>query len=118
MRGGTNPRAGTVGLPLPGVEARPVCVRQKPARRCPRARSACCMCAGPTCFQGYWNIAEKTREGLLEDGWFITGRASPGIDPDGYVTIVGRGKDLIISGGYNIYPKGRSRSFSRRAGPA
>ena len=59
---------------------------------------------GPNVFKGYWRMPEKTREELLPDGWFITGDLAL-IDPDGYVTIVGRGKDLIISGGYNIYPK-------------
>jgi len=59
---------------------------------------------GPNVFCGYWNMPEKTREELLEDGFFITGDLAK-IDADGYVTIVGRGKDLIISGGFNIYPK-------------
>ena len=59
---------------------------------------------GPNVFKGYWQMPEKTREELQDDGWFITGDLAR-IDADGYVTIVGRGKDLIISGGYNIYPK-------------
>ncbi|MEM8842707.1 MAG: malonyl-CoA synthase, partial [Pseudomonadota bacterium] len=53
---------------------------------------------------GYWQMPEKTREELREDGFFITGDLGT-IDADGYVHIVGRNKDLIISGGYNIYPK-------------
>jgi malonyl-CoA/methylmalonyl-CoA synthetase len=59
---------------------------------------------GPNVFKGYWQMPEKTRQELQEDGWFLTGDLAK-IDADGYVTIVGRGKDLIISGGYNIYPK-------------
>ena len=59
---------------------------------------------GPNVFQGYWQMPEKTAEELRADGFFITGDLGL-IDPDGYVTIVGRNKDLIISGGYNIYPK-------------
>jgi malonyl-CoA/methylmalonyl-CoA synthetase len=59
---------------------------------------------GPNVFKGYWQMPEKTAEELQADGWFLTGDLAR-IDTDGYVTIVGRGKDLIISGGYNIYPK-------------
>lgn len=59
---------------------------------------------GPNVFAGYWNMPEKTAEELREDGFFITGDLGM-IDDDGYLHIVGRQKDLIISGGYNIYPK-------------
>ncbi len=59
---------------------------------------------GPNVFQGYWRMPEKTAEELRADGFFITGDLGQ-IDADGYVSIVGRQKDLIISGGYNIYPK-------------
>jgi malonyl-CoA/methylmalonyl-CoA synthetase len=59
---------------------------------------------GPNVFVGYWNMPEKTREELREDGFFITGDLGR-IDEHGYLQIVGRNKDLIISGGYNIYPK-------------
>ena len=59
---------------------------------------------GDNVFQGYWRMPDKTAEDLAPDGWFRTGDLGM-IDPDGYVVIVGRGKDLIISGGFNIYPK-------------
>ena len=59
---------------------------------------------GPNVFAGYWQMPDKTKEEFREDGFFITGDLGK-IDQDGYVHIVGRGKDLIISGGYNIYPK-------------
>ena len=59
---------------------------------------------GRNVFAGYWNMPEKTKEEFRADGFFITGDLGE-IDADGYVTIVGRAKDLVISGGYNIYPK-------------
>jgi malonyl-CoA/methylmalonyl-CoA synthetase len=58
---------------------------------------------GPNVFKGYWRMPEKTKEEFTEDGWFKTGDVGK-IDERGYVTIVGRSKDLIISGGYNVYP--------------
>jgi malonyl-CoA/methylmalonyl-CoA synthetase len=58
---------------------------------------------GPNVFKGYWKMPEKTREEFTDDGWFKTGDVGK-IDERGYVTIVGRSKDLIISGGYNVYP--------------
>ena len=60
--------------------------------------------SGPNVFKGYWNLPEKTAKELREDGFFITGDLGK-IDIDGYVHIIGRNKDLIISGGYNVYPK-------------
>lgn len=59
---------------------------------------------GTNVFQGYWQMPEKTAEELRDDGWFITGDLATQ-DSDGYVTIVGRSKDLIITGGFNVYPK-------------
>lgn len=59
---------------------------------------------GPNVFKGYWQMPEKTAAELRNDGFFITGDLGQ-TDADGYVSIVGRGKDMIISGGYNIYPK-------------
>jgi malonyl-CoA/methylmalonyl-CoA synthetase len=95
-------RAGTVGFPLPGVEVR-VCDPESRAEL-PVGETGMLHVRGPNVFKGYWQMPEKTRQELQEDGWFLTGDLAK-IDADGYVTIVGRGKDLIISGGYNIYPK-------------
>ncbi|MEM8631450.1 MAG: AMP-binding protein [Pseudomonadota bacterium] len=95
-------KAGTVGQPLPGVEVRVT----DPATGDPMAQGARGMVEvrGPNVFKGYWNMPEKTAEELRPSGFFITGDLGE-IGADGYLTIVGRAKDLIISGGYNIYPK-------------
>ncbi|MCZ4254096.1 malonyl-CoA synthase [Sulfitobacter sp. G21635-S1] len=95
-------RAGTVGFPLPGVELK-VC---DPAsgEALPQGEVGVIEVRGANVFKGYWNMPEKTAEELRDNGFFITGDLGM-IDADGYVSIVGRGKDLIISGGYNIYPK-------------
>ncbi|GIT93072.1 malonyl-CoA synthase [Jannaschia pagri] len=93
-------RPGTVGLPLPGVEVR---ILADGAEVSP-GETGMIEVRGPNVFQGYWNMPEKTAEELRPDGWFITGDLGTWSD-DGYVTIVGRAKDLIISGGFNIYPK-------------
>ncbi len=69
-----------------------------------RARPASSRSAGPNVFSGYWRLPEKTKEEFRDDGFFITGDIAR-IDAGGYVTIVGRAKDLIISGGLNVYPK-------------
>ena len=95
-------RAGTVGFALPGVEVK-VCDPETGVTL-PPGEIGVLEVRGPNVFQGYWNMPEKTREELRADGFFITGDLAL-IDGDGYVQIVGRGKDLIISGGYNIYPK-------------
>ncbi|MEM9795399.1 MAG: malonyl-CoA synthase [Pseudomonadota bacterium] len=93
-------RAGTVGRPLPGVELR--IMGEHGAVETGEVGTI--EVRGPNVFRGYWNMPEKTAEELSSQGWFTTGDL--GIqDADGYVTIVGRGKDLIISGGFNIYPK-------------
>ncbi|KMW57764.1 Acetoacetyl-CoA synthetase [Candidatus Rhodobacter oscarellae] len=94
-------RAGTVGMPLPGVEAK-VCDAE--GAELPRGEIGTLEVRGPNVFKGYWQMPEKTAEELRADGFFITGDLAKQGE-DGYVTIVGRGKDLIISGGYNIYPK-------------
>jgi malonyl-CoA/methylmalonyl-CoA synthetase len=94
-------RPGTVGFPLPGVELR-VC--DEAGRELGRDEIGVLEIRGPNLFHGYWNKPEKTAEEMRADGFFITGDNAK-IDADGYVHIVGRAKDLIISGGYNVYPK-------------
>ena len=95
-------RAGTVGYPLPGVEVK-VCDPES-GDELAQGEVGVIEVRGPNVFKGYWRMPEKTAEELREDGFFITGDLGL-IDDLGYVQIVGRGKDLIISGGYNIYPK-------------
>jgi len=95
-------RAGTVGFPLPGTEVR-VCDPETGAQM-PQGETGVLEVKGRNVFKGYWGMPEKTAEEFRDDGFFITGDLGL-IDKDGYVTIVGRAKDLIISGGYNIYPK-------------
>jgi malonyl-CoA/methylmalonyl-CoA synthetase len=95
-------RAGTVGFPLPGVDLRVA----NPEDGVPVATGETGMIEvkGPNVFKGYWRNPEKTKEEFRADGFFITGDLGV-IDERGYVTIVGRAKDLIISGGFNVYPK-------------
>ena len=93
-------RAGTVGLPLPGVEVKIT----ENGTALPQGQVGMIEVRGPNVFKGYWNMAAKTREDLRSDGFFITGDLGM-FDADGYLHIVGRQKDLIISGGFNIYPK-------------
>ncbi|RMF38164.1 MAG: malonyl-CoA synthase [Alphaproteobacteria bacterium] len=95
-------RAGTVGFPLPGVELR-ICDPETGAEL-PRGEIGMIELRGPNLFTGYWNMPEKTAEEMRADGFFITGDLGL-IDADGYVHIVGRGKDLVISGGFNVYPR-------------
>ena len=93
-------RGGTVGFPLPGVQLRVHGDRGEP---CPDGGIGHIEVSGPNVFAGYWRMPEKTREEFTDDGFFRTGDVGL-IDDLGYVTIVGRSKDLIISGGYNVYP--------------
>jgi malonyl-CoA/methylmalonyl-CoA synthetase len=93
-------RAGTVGFPLPGVELRIMDDGQEVVQ----GEIGVIEVRGENVFQGYWQMPEKTAEELRPDGWFITGDLATR-DSDGYVTIVGRAKDLIITGGFNVYPK-------------
>ncbi|MEL6947448.1 MAG: malonyl-CoA synthase [Pseudomonadota bacterium] len=95
-------RAGTVGFPLPGVDVR--VADPDTGDSLPQGEIGVIEVKGENVFSGYWNMPEKTAEEFRPDGFFITGDLGF-IDADGYVTIVGRSKDLIISGGYNIYPK-------------
>lgn len=95
-------RAGTVGMPLSGVELK-ICDPVSGATL-PQGEIGVIEVRGDNVFQGYWQMPEKTAAELRSDGFFITGDLGR-IDELGYVQIVGRDKDLIISGGYNIYPK-------------
>ena len=93
-------RGGTVGFPLPGVGLR---VRGDDGQDLPAGEIGNIQVRGPNVFKGYWRMPEKTKEEFTDDGWFRTGDVGK-VDARGYVTIVGRSKDLIISGGYNVYP--------------
>ena len=95
-------RAGTVGFALPGVEV--LVTDPATGAPLPNGETGMLEVRGPNVFSGYWKMPEKTAEELRDTGFFITGDLGR-IDKDGYVHIVGRQKDLIISGGYNIYPK-------------
>ena len=93
-------RGGTVGFALPGVHLRVVDDGNQPL---PTGEIGGIQVCGPNVFQGYWRMPEKTAEEFTADGFFKTGDVGL-IDPLGYVHIVGRSKDLVISGGYNVYP--------------
>jgi malonyl-CoA/methylmalonyl-CoA synthetase len=93
--------AGTVGFPLPGVSARVV---DENGAACAVEEIGAIQVKGPNVFSGYWRMPEKTREEFTDDGFFKTGDMGKW-DANGYLSIVGRSKDLIISGGYNVYPK-------------
>jgi malonyl-CoA/methylmalonyl-CoA synthetase len=94
-------RPGAVGPTLPGIEAR-VC--DKDGNILPHGEIGVLEVRGPNVFKGYWQMPEKTASEFRADGFFITGDLAT-LGDDGYVTIVGRDKDLIISGGFNVYPK-------------
>ncbi|MCB2024887.1 MAG: malonyl-CoA synthase [Ottowia sp.] len=93
-------RGGTVGFPLPGVSLR---VQDEAGQNLPAGEIGGIQVKGPNVFAGYWQMPEKTAEEFTADGFFRTGDVGQQ-DARGYVTIVGRSKDLIISGGYNVYP--------------
>jgi malonyl-CoA/methylmalonyl-CoA synthetase len=93
-------RGATVGFPLPGVGLRVVDDANQPL---PVGEIGNIQVRGPNVFQGYWRMPEKTAEEFTQGGWFKTGDVGQ-VDARGYVSIVGRSKDLIISGGYNVYP--------------
>ncbi|MCP5031455.1 MAG: malonyl-CoA synthase [Actinomycetia bacterium] len=95
-------RAGAVGFPLPGVDLR-ICAPDT-GTEVVDGEIGVIEVRGPNVFQGYWRQPDKTAEEMSEDGYFRTGDLGR-FDADGYLHIVGRGKDLIISGGFNIYPK-------------
>lgn len=94
-------RAGTVGFALPGVEIR--IADPETGKDLEQGEVGSIEVRGPNVFSGYWRMPEKTREEFREDGFFITGDLGM-IDDHGYMNIVGRDKDLIISGGFNVYP--------------
>jgi len=92
---------GSVGFPLPGVELR---IADKDGNPLPQGEIGMIEVCGPNVFTGYWRMPDKTATEFRRDGFFITGDLGT-VDADGYVHIVGRGKDLIITGGLNVYPK-------------
>lgn len=93
-------RPGTVGFPLPRVAVRVAGSDDLPVSR---GDGGGVQVKGDNVFAGYWRLPEKTAEEFTEDGWFRTGDIGR-IDADGYLHLVGRAKDLIITGGYNVYP--------------
>ncbi|MEQ1880900.1 MAG: malonyl-CoA synthase [Burkholderiales bacterium] len=94
-------RSGSVGFPLAGVAVR---VADETDRALPPGATGGIQVKGDNVFAGYWHKPEKTREEFSADGWFRTGDMGV-VDKDGYLAIVGRAKDLVISGGYNVYPR-------------
>ena len=94
--------AGAVGHPLPGVSVR--VTEPETGKVLPLEEIGMIEVRGPNVFKGYWRMPEKTRSEFRDDGFFITGDLGK-IDTKGYVHILGRGKDLVISGGFNVYPK-------------
>jgi malonyl-CoA/methylmalonyl-CoA synthetase len=95
-------RPGTVGFPLPGVSLR--IADPETGAALAQGEIGVIEVKGPNVFKGYWRMPEKTAAEFRPDGFFITGDLGM-IDSDGYVHIVGRAKDLVISGGFNVYPK-------------
>jgi malonyl-CoA/methylmalonyl-CoA synthetase len=94
--------AGAVGLPLPGVSVR--VTDPETGTELKRDTIGMIEVKGSNVFKGYWRMPEKTKAEFRDDGFFITGDLGK-IDTKGYVHILGRGKDLVISGGFNVYPK-------------
>ena len=94
-------RAGTVGMPLPGVDVRVVDDTDTPLAS---GGTGHIQVRGPNVMPGYWKLPEKNKEEFTADGFFRTGDIGT-YDAQGYLSIVGRAKDMVISGGYNVYPK-------------
>ncbi len=108
-------RAGTVGLPLPGVELR--IADPETGNELEQGEIGSIEVRGPNVFEGYWRLPEKTRTEFRDDGFFISGDLGV-IDDQGYLNIVGRDKDLIISGGFNVYPAEIEAAIDAIAGVA
>jgi len=106
--------AGTVGYPLPGVEIRVV---GDDGRQLPDGEVGSLEVRGPNVFAGYWRMPEKTAAEFRPDGFFVTGDLARRF-PDGRIELVGRSKDLIISGGLNVYPKEVELALDRLEGIA
>jgi malonyl-CoA/methylmalonyl-CoA synthetase len=94
-------RPGSVGLPVEGLSLR---VAGPDDRPLPAGQVGVIQIRGQSVMKGYWRMPERTAEEFTADGFFRTGDLGV-VAPDGYVDIVGRAKDLVISGGYNVYPK-------------
>jgi malonyl-CoA/methylmalonyl-CoA synthetase len=94
-------KPGTVGLPLPGTEIRIV---DKNGDAVPQGEVGMITVRGPNVFQGYWRLPDKTKAEFRHDGFFTTGDMGQR-DAEGYISIVGRGKELVITGGLNVYPR-------------
>jgi malonyl-CoA/methylmalonyl-CoA synthetase len=94
-------KPGTVGLPLPGIIVR---ITDECGNEMSRGEVGNVQVKGPNVFKGYWKLPEKTAEDFTEDGYFNTGDKGY-IDDEGYLSIVGRSKDMVITGGLNVYPK-------------
>ena len=107
-------RGGTVGFPLPGVSLR---VSGDDGQTLSTGEIGGIQVKGPNVFKGYWRMPEKTKEEFTADGYFKTGDVGK-YDERGYVHIVGRSKDLIISGGYNVYPAEIEGYINEMAGVA
>lgn len=107
-------RPGTLGIPYPGTEIK-VVDQEDPAREVAQGESGELLIRGPQVFQGYWNLPEETASQLLPDGWLRTGDVVQ-IDDDGFVVLVDRMKELIVSGGFKVYPSQVEEHLRRMPG--
>ncbi len=105
-------KPGTVGPPLPGVEAR---ILDDAGNTVGLDEPGALEVRGPNVFSGYWRLPDKTAEEFTDDGFFRTGDVAS-LDADGYVSIIGRNKDLVITGGLNVYPVEIESMIDRMAG--
>jgi malonyl-CoA/methylmalonyl-CoA synthetase len=94
-------RGGTVGVPLPGIEVRVADAQDRPLKA---GEIGGIQVRGPNVMPGYWRLPDRRKDDFAADGFFRTGDVGT-FDDDGYLSIVGREKDMVISGGYNVYPK-------------